>query len=435
MAKESAIPKNLWSVTYQGMLANRQGALNNPGFVRLWLAHSLSQLGSQVTIVALPLAAAVNLHASATAMGVLSALETVPFILLSLLAGVWVDSRRRRPIMVATDLVRAAVLTLIPLAALSGRLSLELLFAVAFITGCATVLFDIAAQSYLPSLVDTSQIVGGNGKLELSRSVAEIIGPGLGGMLVRGLGAPLAIVMDVVSFALSGLFLRSIRAEEPLPDSPTRHDKLGPAIRAGFAEVLSRPELRAIVLCTATANFFANMGVAIYVLYVVRTLGLGAVWLGAILAVGSSSAVLSAAIVDRLSARWGFGCVLIAGPVIMAMGVVLIPVASPTLPLWLSIGVLIVAKMMGSAGVVLYGVNQRSYRQVVVSPHLMGRVNATVRFLVWGILPLGALAGGALGEALGLRTALLIAGVGGFVAPLWLLRREIWRIKYLGSTT
>jgi MFS family permease len=395
-------------------------------FLKLWTGQSISQFGSQVTQFALPLTAAIALNASAWEMGILGAVEFAPFLVFGLFAGVWADRLPRRRILVAADLGRALVLGLIPLAALLGMLRIELLYAVGFLTGALTVFFDIAYQSYLPALVDRSRLVEGNAKLEITRSVAQVAGPGAGGVLVQILTAPVAIAVDAFTFLASAAVLASIRAEEPRSQSRARAD-VWSEIREGLAVLFGHPILRAIAGCTATSNLFGTVGSTVYVLFVTRELGMTPALLGIIVAVGSGGALIGALLANRLAGGFGLGPTIIGTAMLFPVGGLLVVVAGGS---QLAVALILIAAhaAMTFCGPV-YNVNQVSLRQAITPDRLQGRMNATMRFVVWGTIPIGALIGGFLGDAIGLRTTLLVGALGSGLSFLWVLLSPVRTLR------
>ena len=396
-------------------------------FRRLWAAESVSQLGSQVTMLALPLIAITVLHATTFEVGALTAVEMAPFILVGLFAGVWVDRIRRRPILVAADAGRAIALATIPIAALAGHLTLAQLYAVSLVTGVLTVFFDVAYQSYLPSLVPRGQLADGNGKLEVSRSGAQVAGPGLAGSLVAAVTAPYAIALDAGSFVLSALFIGRIRRREPAVPPPA--DGVRPRMRSqiaeGFAFLWRHPLLRPIALCTATSNLFSSITQALYLVYAVRVLHLGPGTIGAILAVGNVGFLLGALGSVRVARRFGVGRTIVVSILSSSPFALLVPLAPRSNP----IPFLAIAGVGMAIGTPIYNITQVSLRQAITPDRLLGRMNASMRFLVWGTMPIGALAGGVLGSTLGLRPALFISVIGGSFAFLAPLLSPVWRLR------
>jgi MFS family permease len=394
--------------------------LRNPDFVRLWTAESVSQLGSQVSLLALPLLAIETLHASTFSIGALRAVEFAPFLLVGLPAGVIVDRVRRRPVLMTGDVGRAIVLFSIPVAWWLGLLTLGQLFVVVFMTGVLTVFFDVAYQSYLPALVDRDQLPDGNGKLEMSRSGAQIAGPGLAGTLVQVVGAPVAIVADAVSFVLSAIGVLLIRGREPPVEraaSPGARPTMRTEIGEGLRYVLGHPALRAIAGCTATSNYFSSMLDAVLLVYLVRSLHFSAGLIGVIFMVSNIGFLAAAAGAGRVERRLRLGrtiWVSILVGQIGGLGVAFSPRVH-ALP-WIIVGMVFFA-----AGGTIYNISQVSYRQAITPHRMLGRMNATMRFMVWGTMPLGSLTGGLLGTVIGLRPTLMIAAVGGLLSVLWVL--------------
>jgi MFS family permease len=404
------------------------GLWRHPDFVKLWAGHTISRFGSEISQLAIPLTAALVLNASAFQMGLLGTFEFAPFLLLSLFAGVWVDRLRRKPILIVADIGRALLLGSIPLAAVLGVLRIEQLYVVGFCTGILTVLFDVADQSYLPALVSRGHLVEGNSKLEMSRSVAQIAGPGVGGALVQLVSAPIAILVDAVSFLASAVCLATIRAREA---APVRHAHGGGSIwaelREGLVVVLGNPHLRSIAGCTATTNLFGNGMMAVYVLYATRELGIGPALLGIILAAGGPGALLGALLAGRMANRFGLGATIIGASLVGGLANLLVPLASgPELAI---AALLLLASFVGGISNPVYNINQVSLRQAITPDRLQGRMNASVRFIVWGTIPIGALIGGALGDAIGLRPTLALMAACSVLATLWILFSPVRRLK------
>ena len=388
--------------------------------MRLWSAETISQVGSQVTLLALPLAAILILDATAFEVGALSSIEFAPFLLVGLPAGVWVDRLRRRPILIAGDLGRAVVLASLPIAYWLDALTMPHLYAAAFLTGIFTVFFDVAYQSYLPSIVERGQLTEGNAKLEISRSGAQLAGPGIAGALVEVLTAPVAIAVDAVSFLGSALFVARIRRPEPeVPASPAEdRPRMRSQIMEGLRYVLGHPLLRPIAACTAVSNLFSAMVTAILILFAVRELGLTAGMIGIALGIGNVGFLGGAFVADRIARRLGLGRAIIGSAVLFALGGFAYPLATPAT----AVALVVAGGVLVGFGGVVYNINQVSLRQAITPGRMQGRMNATMRFVVWGTLPIGALVGGALGGALGLRQTLWIAAFGGllaFVPPLF----------------
>ncbi|MFE3449346.1 MFS transporter [Nonomuraea sp. NPDC059194] len=378
--------------------------LRQRGFLLLFGADTISQVGTQVSMVALPLVAVMALRASPFEMGLLVAAETAAFLLIGLPAGVWVDRLRRRPILITGDLVRAVLLASVPVAWWLGVLSMPQLYVVGLCVSVATVFFDIAYQSYLPSLVEREQIVEGNAKLEIVRSGAQVAGPGAAGWLVQLVTAPVAILVDAVSFLVSGLLLAGIRSDR---DVPARDERRGLVreIGEGLSFVLRHPILRMIAACTASANLAHAMNNALAVLFLVNVVGVTPGMMGLLFSVAGVGGLAGAALVGPMSRRVGSARTIWLSVLLTTPFVLLVPLAAQG---W-RLGLYAFAWFVVGAGIVVYNVSQVSFRQAITPDHLLGRMNATMRFIVWGTLPLGALIGGTLGQHLGVVPALWIA--------------------------
>jgi MFS family permease len=391
-------------------------------FMKLWSAETVSQLGTQVTILALPLTAVLVLHATPFEVGLLGTAEFLPFLMIGLPAGVWVDRLRRRPILILGDLGRALALGSVPLAYELGVLHIIQLYVVAFVSGICTVFFDVAYQSYLPSLVDRDQLVEGNSKLEISRSGAQLAGPGLAGALIQLFKAPVAILVDSISYLGSAAFVFTIRKQEPPvpthgPDGEP-HPSMKTQIGEGLRYVFRHPLLRPIAFCTATSNFFGPMALAILILFAVRVLGLTPGAIGIIFAIGNTGFLLGAFLSDRIAKRFGLGRTIIGSAVLFGLSGLLLPLATQSTA-WV---VLVASSLIGGFGSVVYNINQVSLRQAITSERMQGRMNATIRFVIWGTIPIGSFIGGVLGGTIGLRPTLWVAGIGGvfaFFPPLF----------------
>ena len=397
------------------------GLWRHSDFLKLWSAETISQFGSQTGQLALPLVAILVLDASAFQVAALGTIEFLPFILFTLPAGVWVDRLPRRPILISGDLGRFALYATVPVAYVADLLTLGQLYVVGFLVGICTVFFDVAYQSYLPALVDRNQIIEGNSKLEISRSAAQVGGPGLGGALVELFTAPYAILVDAVSFLASGLFILRIRKEEPRPQPVTvdgRKPSLWSELKEGLHFVLGNPNLRAQAGCTATSNLFGSVGFAILLVFAIRELELSAGVIGLVLSIGAAGSLLAALSATRISRRFGIGPTTIAVAWVFGPGFLLFALApdgNEALPF------LVAGMLVLSFSSVTYNIVQVSYRQAICPPRLQGRMNSVMRFIVWGTIPLGTLTGGALGTWVGLRETLVVAAIGGSLSVLWIV--------------
>jgi MFS family permease len=390
----------------------------HPDFMKLWTGQTVSQFGSMVTRDALPLIGVLVLRATPWQMGLLSAAGLAPVLFIGLLAGAWVDRLRRRPILMAADLGRALLVGSIPLAALLGRLSLLHLMIVAALAGLLTVFFDVAYQAYLPGLVAPEQVFEGNSKLSLTGSLAEIVVPGLTGLLVQIISAPFTLAVDMLSYLASAFSLGLIRQPEPLPARGAETSVAG-EIGEGLRFTWAQPLLRVLALQWAWGSFFGSFYGALYSLYVLNVLGLTPFVLGLIIAGGGLGAVFGAALAQPLARRLGQGPALVLSAAIMGLVGLLTPLAGG--PAWLAITCLLVPQLVGDLFRAAFEISSLSLRQAVTPVHLLGRVGASQGFLVGGLATLGLLAGGALGGLIGIRPAIWIAALGGLAATLLLI--------------
>ncbi|GIH27802.1 MFS transporter [Acrocarpospora phusangensis] len=406
----------------------RRSLWRHRDFTLLWAAQTVSQIGSQITFFAIPVIALTVLDASTTQVGLLVAAETLPFLLVSLPAGVWVDRWDRRRTLIFTDVGRMVVLAALPLAFLFDLLSIPLMLVVGLLVGIQTVFFDIADQAYLPSVVDTEDIPAGNTRLEVSRSIAYLGGPSFGGLLLQVLLAPLVLLINVFSYLLSAVLISQIRHRpDPTPKPATRRN-MAAEIGEGLRFVFGNRTLRAIAMCTGLMNLIGLGGAlsALLVVFALNDLDLSAGTLGLILTLGNAGALLGAFVNAWVVRTLGLGATLIGAALLAVLPILLIASAGPGL------GSLLISVAIGIqlAGISVYNINQISLRQAITPTELQGRMNASMRFAVWGTLPLGAAIGGALGDAFGVRPMLWALG---FVAVLvclpLLLTREIRTLR------
>jgi MFS family permease len=397
------------------------GLWRHPDFLKLWSAETISQFGSTIDDIAFALVAILVLDASAFEVAALGTVLFMPFILFTLPAGVWVDRLPRRPILIVGDFGRAALYASVPIAYVADVLTLWQLYVVGFLVGTFQVFFDVAYQSYLPALVDRDQIVEGNSKLEISRSAAQISGPGLGGILVEILTAPYAVLVDALSFVASGAFLLGIRKPEPKPERTTvngRKAGMRHELKEGLRFVLDNPNLRAQAGCTATSNLFSSVAFSILLVYAVRDLELTPGVIGIVFSLGAVGSLLAALTATRISRRFGIGPTTIAMAALFGPAMLLVafaPEGNGSIPFFVA------AQLIFGFTVVVYNIVQVSYRQAICPPRLQGRMNSVMRFIVWGTIPIGTLVGGALGSTIGLRETIVVGAVGGGLAVLWIV--------------
>jgi MFS family permease len=391
--------------------------LRHPDFLKLWTAETISVFGSAITQLAIPLIAATTLQVTPFEFGLLTTIEFLPFILFSLPAGVWVDRLRRRPILIAGDLGRAIAIASIPVAFYFDALTIWQLYVVGFINGILTVFFDVAYQSYLPSVVERDQLVDGNSKLEITRSASQILGPGLAGILIGVLRAPFAMALDAVSYAVSAVFVFFIRRPEP-PVAPHDEATAGPKpsmrheISIGLRYVTGHRWLRNIAATTGTSNFFGNVVTSILILYLVDERNHGPEAIGFAFSVASVGFLIGALTTNRLTKRFGVGRMLVGSAV--GFSVSNLPIAfAPDALIWPALAV---GGLVGGFCGTAWNINQVSLRQAITAPRMQGRMNATMRFIVWGTIPLGSIIGGALGGIIGLHATIVVGAIGGLLA-------------------
>ncbi len=401
--------------------------------MRLWTAESVSQLGSQVSLLALPLVAISVLHTTTFQVGALTAVEFSPFVIFGLPAGAIVDRLPRRPILIWCDIGRAVALASVPVASALGVLSYGQLVTVVFVTGSLTVFFDVSYQSILPALVDRHELTDGNAKLEISRSGAQTAGPGLGGLLVQWVGAASAVTADAVSFVGSAFLIRGIAAAEPAlaptDESKSRFRTLAGEIREGLRYVLGHRVLRMIAGSTATSNFFASMTAAVYLLYAIRERHYSPGLIGVVFTLGNLGVPRGRGGRHHRNSRAPTRADDHVGDAVEPLAMLVIGVA----PTRHAIVYFVVAWLLFGFGGTIYNIDQVSLRQAITPPRLLGRMNASMRFMVWGTMPFGSLAGAALGTTLGLRPTMLVAGIGGMTAVLWVLSRPVLALRAIPS--
>jgi Na+/melibiose symporter-like transporter len=406
--------------------SRRASLWHSPDFLKLWTGQTISELGSRITREGLPLTAVLILGAKPAEMGFLAATGAAAVLLFGLVAGVWADRVRRRLILISMDLVRAVLLATIPLAAFFHRLSMAQLYGVIALTGFCTVFFDVAYQSYLPSLVERDELLEGNSKLAQSSAIAEIAGPGLTGVLVQLITAPIAILFDALSFLASAFSVCTIRKPEP-PVPPASVHHWTQETVAGLRFVFGHPLLRPTACFSACAFFcFGAMG-TLYVLYAIRTLSLPPVALGLAIATGGGGSMLGATFGPRIGRALGLGRTFIVSIAVVVCSQTLIVLAHG--PVSLALAFLVAQQLMGDAAFTTFNIHEVALRQSVAPGPVLGRVNAAMQLLTRGIYPLGALAAGVLAQNIGIR-ATLAAGVSGVaLSMLWLIASPLRRVR------
>jgi MFS family permease len=403
--------------------------LRERGFRNFWLATSVSLLGDQIAVLALPLVAVLVLDAGAGQMGLLGAAALLPHLLFSLPAGVWLDRvASRRRVMIATDLGRALLVGTIPLAYALDVLTLAQLYAVTFLAGTLAVLFDLSYPTLFVSLASRDRYLEGNSLVHGSRSFSFVAGPSLGGLLTSAFSAPFALLGDAVSFLVSALFLGRVRAEEP-PIEPEEEPGVKARVVTGLRFIGGNPIFRPTLVAVATLNFFNYGFHALFVLYATRTLDVAAGTLGLVLGAGAVGGLLGAFLAARIGHALGVGRAFLLGCVLFPLPLVLVPLAGG--PRWLILGMLFLAEFGSGLGVMILDINAGSMMFALTPDRLRSRATGAFNVVNWGIRPLGALAGGALGAAIGVRPTLWVATVGALAGALLLLPSPVPRLREL----
>lgn len=404
--------------------------LRQPPFRRYWSAQTVSLFGDQISVLALPLLAVLGAGAGPAEMGYLTAATLLPNLLFSLVAGAWLDRYpNKRRVMVLADLGRAVLLAAVPIAYLFGFFSLGHLYLVAFLTGTLAVLFEVAHSALFVALVPRKDYVDANALVNGSRAMSFVAGPSLGGLLVQILGAPVALLADALSYLLSALFLGRLPRAAPAPAGPAGETGRGLGLAAGLRFVARSPILRATMLGTTTLNLFNYMFAALFVLYASNELKLSPGLLGLVIGTGSLGALLGAVVTSRLVRLFGLGRTVVLGFVLFPAPLILVPLADGPTPLLLS--ALVAAEFLSGLGVMVLDITVGSMQTAAIPETLLARVTGVKRTINYGIRPLGALLGGALGTALGVRPTLWIATVGALAGVLWVLPSPIPRLRDL----
>jgi MFS family permease len=398
-------------------------------FGKLWASQSVSALGTEITALALPLTAMYVLHADAFQVGLLGTAQWLPFLLVALWAGAWTDRRRKRPVIIATDLARAAILGVVVVAGVTGMLTFGLLLGLVFAFGVCTVLFEVAYPSYLPSVVPKAALVDANSRLQISESVAYVSGPAIGGALVTAFTAPVALVADAVSFVASALGLAWIPTREPAPATPAVQTGLLRDIGSALGYIWRTPVLRALIGTSALYNVFAQWFTVLFALFAVTQLGLSTAQLGLTLSAAAVGSLLGSAVAIPVSRRIGVGPATLWSILGECLALLIVPLTpgghATTVPL------LIIAFGLNGMGITLSRVMVVSLRQTITPHHLLGRVNATHRFVSFGLLSIGSLLGGLAGQWLGLRAGIAIGAAGTLTSVVWIVATGLHRVREL----
>jgi len=406
------------------------GLNRHPGFLKLWAGETVSQVGAQLGQLAIPVLAVTLLGATEWQVGLLNAAETAAFLVIGLPVGAWVDRMRKRRVMIVADLVRAAALAMIPLLWSVGVLQMWHVYAVGVLVGGATVFFDVSYQSFIPVLVRDDLVGGANSRMEASAQVARIGGPALGGGLLALVSAPFVLAGTAIGYLVSWAFLSGVRVQETPPPRADRRP-LWREIGEGLAFVWGHRLIRRITLTTGAFNLFSTITYTLLPVLVLRTLGLSPALYGVVMSFGAVGGVLGAAATPWLTRRIGEGSVIPFAAVISGIGAFGIPLAA-ALPS-AAIPLLIGGELLNSFAVLVYNVAQLTFRQRVCPPPLLGRMNASIRCLVWGVMPIGSLVSGALGQAAGIPMTMWIGAVGGLTAVALVLFSPLTGMRTLPS--
>jgi MFS family permease len=419
----------LYTVRNPVSFCNRFGGLwRHPDFLKLWTGQTVSLGGSLVSHVAIQLVAILTLNASPAEVALLRIADLVPGIVIGLFAGVWVDRLRRRPLMIWSDVGRAILLGSIPLAAIFGLLGMTQLLVVVFTAGLLTALFEVAYHAYLPSLVSRDELVEGNSKLEASGAAIEVVSFGLAGWLVQVLTAPIAVLVDAVSFVVSACCLGAIRTAEPLAEEPAADQTTWGAMREGLGLVLRDPILRALAGAQATLYGFIQVWLSMFMLFLTRDLGLEPVVFGMIFAVGGICSLVGASFAERIERRLGLGPTLIVTLFLMSAGLLLVPLAAG--PFWMLV-LFVAGQQFADAPGTIYLIQERSLVQATVPDRSLGRVTASLRVIGWVAMLAGTIVGGLLGEAIGPRATMIVGALGALPAALWLFWSPVRSLRRL----
>lgn len=415
-------------VESEAALTPHRSLWRDGNFLTMWSGQALSQFGAQITELALPVLAVLLLQATEFDVGLLGAAGTAAFLLVGLPAGAWIDRLRKRHVMIVADVIRAVALAALPLLWWAGLLQIWHMVLVALVMGVATVFFDVSYQSVVPSLVPADHIAEANGKLESTAQLAGIAGPAAGGWLIGVITAPFAVLVTAVTYLLSaGALLRTRDSE--LVAARHDHDPLVASIREGLRWVFGNVHLRRIVGTTGVSNFFSTITFTLLPIFLLRTLGLSPAQMGVIFAVGAVGGFVGALVTPRILRRLGEARTIPASAIVFSLIALLLPaaVAVPAI----AFPLLLVQSFLGTFSVLLYNITQVTFRQRITPPRLLGRMNASIRFCVWGVMPIAALLAGALGTWLGVPTTMWIAAAGALASALFVVTGPFWRMREL----
>ena len=410
-----------------GQAAQPRGVFANPDFTRLWAGQTVSLIGTQVTQFTMPLVAVLTLNATVFEVGVLNSLRFVPVLLLSVFAGVWLDRRKRRPVLIVCALGNAVLIGLVPVAAATGQLSIGLLYAVNGLVGTLNMIFDVGALSYVPFLVERDRLSEANARLQVSSAVAGISGPGLAGLLVGLITAPVTLTVDAVSYLASAIGLISVTRREPDPEPVPPGFSVRRSIAEGFQTVFGSPLLRSLITQSTALNLFFGSFITIFVVYAVRTVHLSTLELGIVIGASAVGGLAGALLATRARKALGYGKAMAVTTIgVSAAPLLLLVPRHASVP---TVIIMVAAQLGYGSSISAFNVNAITLRQVVTPTRLLARMNATYRMLIWGAPPVGAVAGGLLGSAVGLRAALVISLIAMTSPILWIFFSPVFRLS------
>ncbi|MET3658068.1 MFS transporter [Sporosarcina psychrophila] len=409
-----------------------KGLWKHSDFKYFWAGQTISMFGNQIAMLALPLVAALTLKASALQIGILQAVEFLPFILLSLFAGVWIDRKPKRPILIVADLSRAIIILGVPISMFLGILSMEILYIVAFLAGGASVLSNIGQMSYLPVIIKRKDLMEGNSKLEFSNSAADLTGQGIGGILIQIFTAPFTLIIQSLSLIVSSIFLFRIKTKENVIElndiNNTTETRMLPMIKEGLTYVLNNKIIRALLVSSIIFNFFTVLIDPIYILYLSRTLSLEPIYIGLIFSMAGVGALIGAAITEPITRKLGIGNSLIISLLIAGISSLLLPIAT-LLPVVPAVLLLMLMQLVDACMLIIYNINQRTLRTVITPDKMLGRMNSSIRFCVMGIVPIAAVLGGLSGDVIGVLETLIIGALGIIFSSIYISTTMIRTIK------
>ncbi len=404
------------------------GLWHNPDFMRLWVSQTISEFGSRVTRDALPLIAVITLTATPVQLGLLTAIPSIPILLFGLYIGVWIDRLPRLRILFLTNIIRPLILLAIPLTALWGILSVELLYIISAVLSVLGMTFEIAYRAVLPSLVKSEALFEGNSKLAMTDSLAEIGGPALAGLLIQWFTAPFAVLFDIVSYLIAAFILKDIRKQETPRTKPDDIEANSiHEILTGWRFLAGHKLLRPLVLYRSFTSFFGSFIGPLYALFAIETLNLSPAQLGMVIASGGIGAILGSFLSGRLASSRNFGKRLISILLLNGLMVLLIPLTSGSVTQVMIL--LIISQIVGDATAVLFSIHELSLRQSLTSEELLGRINASSEFLIQGVAPLGAILAGFLATASNPRFVLFLAAFGVIASSLWIILSPLRTVK------